>query len=288
MLARGGGLELGIPRRRPSRATAPERAEPGLPGVLDRPTPEHVTICHKRCQASRRYASGRLRATPGRRESPAGSGPTLRRSRNPSGASSRRPGETRCRPLDALDLDRRPDPEQHRTPFPHEREAPLDGRHGLGERLRDRDAVALERLLLRSAPDDAQVREARPASARGTRTCGARPRGASPLGRAGTRGAGSPACRRPSRRRRSGPARRRRAGHLAARRRAGRVAPRTGRATPSGPGLRPRRRASAREGRSRRNLQMPDRRRTPVGLSPLRDGGSRRRTGSARRRRSSS
>ena len=53
----------------------------------------------------------------------------------------------------------RADPEDDRAALAHEREAPLGRNRRFGERLRDRDAVRLDRLLLGTPPHDSQVRE---------------------------------------------------------------------------------------------------------------------------------
>src|SRR5262249_12103935 len=51
------------------------------------------------------------------------------------------------------------EPDQSGPSHPDEGQAQLDGDGRLRERLRERDAVALDGLLLRSSPDNADVRE---------------------------------------------------------------------------------------------------------------------------------
>ena len=213
---------------RVQRHAAPQRAPPDA-ALGERPL--------LRDAGSAREAGRRRPGLPDRRGSPAGTPPARRRSSlqrerpRPSSADGPTQSTTRAALLD-------------------ERQAPLRRDRRLRERLRDRDLVTVCCLALGAAPDDAQVRQLRPSSARGTRSCGARPRAASPRGPAATRRAGSPACRRRCRRRRSGPRSGARARGLRARRRAARAGPRPGPSARSGRASPARRRASGRGGQT--------------------------------------
>ncbi len=149
-LARGLRHELGPHGHRPRRA------------IASQPSRGSRTACHGSTSVAQ--ASGRLRATPVRRGNPAGVGPTFRATRKPAGRIDELAGDAVGDSGDAVALRRGADPEDDTAALADERQAPLDRRRRMGERLRDRDAVRLDGLLLRPAPDDLEVRQlARPA-----------------------------------------------------------------------------------------------------------------------------
>ena len=85
-------------------------------------------------------------------------------------ASGRRPGRREspgcrrraCDVGDRFKVGARAEPEDGGAARADERQAPLDGRRRLRERLRERDAVHVDSLLLGAAPDDARVRRRPP------------------------------------------------------------------------------------------------------------------------------
>ena len=95
---------------------------------------------------------------PGRRGKPSGVGPSLRRTKKPSGASS---SSAASRSRDGRHRGRfgaRPHPEHDRPAGAHERQAPLRRNRRRCEGLRKRTAGPVELLLLGAPPDDARVR----------------------------------------------------------------------------------------------------------------------------------
>ena len=171
--------------------------------------------------------------------------PGLARARAaPAGARrARRRAARRPRATPSASADRA-DPEDDRSARAHERQAPLGRGRRLRERLRDRDAGPVGRLLLGATPDDARVRRREPLEERALAPLGLEQHHLAVGKRMGERDPGCAAAA--SRRRRSGPSKRR---DELERRRASR------RAAPAGPP--PRRGAPSARASRRRAASQP-------------------------------